>query len=103
MGETPKTIVTWSNANNSLRFICNSICIDENNFFEQFKMSEKYFNEQSEEQHNISLGECRLPDFKYFKELIIEFDNLLIVIELSFSLPGSNASVERLFSIMNST
>ena len=49
---TPKTIVTWSNAKNSIRLLtttCNTICIDENNFFDQFKMFEKYFKEQSEE------------------------------------------------------
>ncbi|KAL4142116.1 hypothetical protein QTP88_004636 [Uroleucon formosanum] len=82
---TSKIIVTWSNAKNSIRFlttICNTICVEENNFFEQFKMFEKYFKEQSEEWHNISLKEY---------------------VKFSFSLPGSNAAVERVFSLMNST
>lgn len=103
---TPKTIVTWSNAKNSIRFLtttCNTICIDENNFFDQFKMFEKYFNEQSEEWHNISLEERWLSAIKQFIELNIEFDCLLIVVEFFFSLPGSNAAVERVFSLMNST
>ena len=70
---TPKTIVTWSNAKNSIRLLtttCNTICIDENNFFDQFKMFEKYFKEQSEEWHNISLEERWLSAFKHFKDLI---------------------------------
>ncbi|KAE9542343.1 hypothetical protein AGLY_003470 [Aphis glycines] len=104
---TPKTIVTWSNAKNSIRFLtktCNTIFIDEYNFFNQFKMFEKYFKEQSEEWHNIlSLEERWLSAFKYFKELNITIDCLLIVVEFSFSLPGSNAAVERVFSLMNST
>ncbi|KAL4092204.1 hypothetical protein QTP88_026743 [Uroleucon formosanum] len=82
---TSKIIVTWSNAKNSIRFlttICNTICVEENNFFEQFKMFEKYFKEQNEEWHNISLKEY---------------------VKFSFSLPGSNAAVERVFSLMNST
>lgn len=84
---TPKTIVTWSNAKNSIRFLtttCNAICIDENNFFYQFKMFEKYFKEQSEEWHNISLEEHWLSAFKHFKELNIEFDCLLIVVKFFF-------------------
>lgn len=47
----PKKVVTWINAKNSIRFltsICNSICVDENNFFEQFKIFGKYFKEQNE-------------------------------------------------------
>ncbi|KAF0737609.1 O-acetyl-ADP-ribose deacetylase 1-like [Aphis craccivora] len=44
-----------------------------------------------------------LSAFKHFKELNIEFDCLLIVVEFFFSLPGSNAAVERVFSLMNST
>lgn len=103
---TPKTIVTWINAKSSIRFLtltCNSICIDENNFFEQFKMFEKYFKEQNEEWHNLSLERHWLSVFKHFKEHNIEFDCLLMVVEFSFSLPGSNAAVERVFSLMNST
>lgn len=45
---TPITNVTWSNAKNSVRFLtttCNTIFIDKNNFFDQFKMFEKYFKE----------------------------------------------------------
>lgn len=97
---TPKTNVTWSNAKNSIRFLtttCNTICIDENNFFDQFKMFEKYFKEQGEEWHNISLEERWLSVFKHFKELNITFDCLLTVVEFSFSLPSSNAAVERVF------
>lgn len=48
---------------------------------------EKYFKEQSEERHNISLEKCWVLDFKYFKELNIEFDCLLIIVEFFFSLP----------------
>lgn len=79
------------------------MCIDENRFFEQFKIFEKYFNEQSGEWCNISFEERWLSAFKHFKELNIEFDGLLIVVEFSFSLPGSNAVVERVFSLMNNT
>lgn len=103
---TPKKIVTWSNVNNSTTFItstCNSICIDENNYFEQFKVFEKYFSEQSEEWHKISLEERWLLTFKHFKELNIEFNILLMVVEFFFTLPGSNAAVECVFSLMNST
>ncbi|KAF0758242.1 protein FAM200B-like [Aphis craccivora] len=52
--------------------------------------------------YNIYL-ERWLSAFKYFKELNITIDCLLIVVEFSFSLPGSNAAVERVFSLMNST
>lgn len=102
-----KLFSTWSNEKNSIRFLtktCNTIFIDENNFFDQFKMFEKYFKEQSEEWHNIlSFKERWLSAFKYFKELNITIDCLLIVVEFSFSLPGSNAAVESVFSLMNST
>lgn len=62
---TSKTIVTWSNAKNSIRFLtktCNTIC-------------------ESEEWHNISLEERWLSAIKQFAELNIESDCLLIVVE----------------------
>lgn len=46
---TPKIIVNWNNLKRFLIETCNTICIDGNNFFDQFKIFEKYFKKQSEE------------------------------------------------------
>jgi len=56
---TTKTIVTWENVKKSVFFIDNlmpkskpnNTTFDEEMFFEQFKMFEKIFHQQSDEWH----------------------------------------------------
>ncbi|KAL4100954.1 hypothetical protein QTP88_020978 [Uroleucon formosanum] len=106
---TPKTIVTWENVKKSVQFINNvmskpnSVTFDEETFFEQFKTFEKIFHQQNDEWHHQDIEDKWLFIFKTFADNNQEFSMLLKVVEFSFVLPGSNAAVERVFSLMNNT
>lgn len=77
----------------------NNTTFDEEMFFEQFKTFEKIFS--STKWRCPEIEDKWLFIFKTFPDSKQEFSMLLQVVELS--LPGSNAAVERIFSLVNST
>lgn len=102
---TPKTIVTWENVKKSVVFINNvlstsNVPFNEEMFFEQFKSFEKNCHQQNDEWHHPKIEEKFLFNFKTFSDDKLKFSMLLKVVEFSFVLPGSNAAVERVFSLI---
>ncbi|KAL4091619.1 hypothetical protein QTP88_026278 [Uroleucon formosanum] len=51
----------------------------------------------------ISVEQKWVQIFNIFKEKDVYISNLAMVVEFAFCLPGSNASIERVFSLMTTT
>lgn len=102
---TPKSLVTWENTKNSITIISSTsnLAVDEEAYFEQFKLFEKIFIQENDEWHEQDLENKWLFIFKKISEAKEECSFLFKVVEFCFTLPGSNAAVERDFSIINHT
>lgn len=97
MGKCKKSVIFINN------IMSNNVTCDEEMFFKQFKMFEKMFHQQNDEWHFQEIENKWISIFKTFTDNNHTFFELLKVVEFSFAFPGSNASVERVFSLMNST
>ncbi|KAF0713388.1 protein FAM200B-like [Aphis craccivora] len=95
--------ISWSNLKLSINFVKSklNIVLNEEELFGQFKLFEKLIKEKSTEWHSLTFEEKWISIFKSFKETNTDYSTLLKLIEFAFVLPGSNAVVERLFSLMN--
>lgn len=96
---TSKSLVTGENAKNSITIISSTsnITIDEEAYFEQFKLFEKIYTQQNDEWHEHDLENKWLFIFKKISEAKDKYSFLFKVVEFCFTLPGSNAAVERIF------
>jgi len=95
--------ISWSNLKLSINFVKSklNIVLNEEELFEQFKLFEKLVKEKSAEWHSLTFEEKWISIFKSFKETNTDYSTLLKLVEFAFALPGSNAAVERIFSLMN--
>lgn len=91
--------ISWSNLKLSINFVKSKLNIVLNE--EQFKLFEKLVKEKSTEWHSLTFEEKWISIFKSFKETNTDYSTLLKLVKFAFELPGSNAAVERIFSLMN--
>jgi len=99
-----KDEINWSNIKPSISFLKLNfkITLNEEKLYEQFKMFEQVLRKQADEWQCKISEEKWLSIFKSFRENNVDYTMLLKIIEFAFALPGSNAAVERIFSLMNS-
>lgn len=102
---TKKDIVTWQNAKNTLNAISKYVSVNEDNYFDEFMAFLNIFQEKFDDwtKNSTSLEQKWIQIFKIFKEKDVSISNLAAVVEFAFCLPGSNASIERVFSLMTTT
>ncbi|CAI6360864.1 unnamed protein product [Macrosiphum euphorbiae] len=93
-----KDEINWSNIKPSISFLKLNfnITLNEEELYEQF------LRNKTDEWQCKTSEEKWLSIFKSFKENNIDYSMLLKIVEFAFALPGSNAAVERIFSLMNS-
>lgn len=84
---------------NNIRNVCDNELFDEVRRLNKFCEKNEMFNKWSES--DIDADKRWVEIFKFFKTEHIPFNNLKILVEAAMCLPGTNASVERTFSIIN--
>lgn len=99
--------VNWIDIENCVEFLSKEmpdIKIDDNCLFEEIRRLNIYLNsdklEQWENQH-VEIDKRWVEIFNHFKNEHIPFENLVILVEFTLCCPGTNAAVERVFSIGN--
>jgi len=102
---TKKHNVTWQNGKNTLNSLSEFVVVNEDGYFDEFLTFLNIFQEKFDEwtKNSTSLEQKWLQIFKLFKEKDVGISNFAAVVEFEFCLPGSNTSIERVFSLMTST
>lgn len=102
------SIFDWDVVEKSWQFLDNRSYVqnmDKNALFNQFTFMHVYITEQKkiEEWNSINIScESRWIDiFKFFKEKSQGFQELSAIVEYGFTIPITNASAERVFSLVN--
>ena len=101
---TNKSTVTWNNAKNTIKMLSKYIKVNEEQYFDEFMAFINIFQDKFDDwSKNVILVEQKwVQIFNIFKEKDIKVSNLAMVVVCTF-LPGSNASIERVFSLMTTT
>jgi len=86
-----------NNQNNS------NLKLDEDNLFDKFSHVEKCLNREfmngKKKSAKVEVKWCEI--FEYTKTHNIDTTNISKIVEYSLAMPGKNAAVERIFSIIN--
>jgi len=102
---TNKNTVTWNNAKNTIKMLSKYVKVNEDEYFDEFMAFINIFQDKFDDwTKNVVLVEQKwVQIFNIFKEKYVNVPNLAMVVEFAFCLPGSNASIERVFSLMTTT
>jgi len=102
---TKKHIITWQNAKNTLNAISKYVLVNKDDYFDEFIAFKNIFKEKFDDwtKNSTSLEQKWIQIIKIFEEKDVGVSNLAAVVEFAFCLPGSNALIERMFSLMTTT
>jgi hypothetical protein len=99
---------TWSEVEVANDMVCivagRSSAADDNRLFDQTTCVASYATAEMIErwaQSGTSTGQRWLEVFEHFKNQQLEFDAILRLVQFALALPGTNAPIERVFSLMN--
>lgn len=105
---TLQSQIKWEDVLQTIEFLkehCNQTDINDNELFDEIRRANLFCENNNKIQQwaedNIEIDQRWCEIFSFFKTEQIPYDNLLFIIEVSMSLPGTNASVERVSSIIN--
>uniref|UniRef100_A0A8C6UAT9 HAT C-terminal dimerisation domain-containing protein n=1 Tax=Neogobius melanostomus TaxID=47308 RepID=A0A8C6UAT9_9GOBI len=98
----------WDEVECSLRYVSTKLPqsdISETELFDEVTSVKTYTSEKIEQWNTISTpaDERWAEMFTHFKHSHVPFRNIFVICQFAMCLPGTNAPVERIFSIMNNT
>lgn len=99
--------IEWKEVSLAVEFVMQEvkdIVINDNFLFEEIRRVNLYLNEEKLKKWNdekIELDKRWVDIFRHFREEHIPHENLKVLIEISLCCPGTNAAVERVFSLGN--
>ncbi|CAI6359364.1 unnamed protein product [Macrosiphum euphorbiae] len=79
--------------------------VNEDEYFDELMAFINIFQDKFDDwtKNVISVEQKSVHIFNIFKEKYVNVSNLAMVVEFAFCFPGSNASIERVFSLMTTT
>lgn len=98
---------SWDKVELSLMYIMkkrSNISINDTDVFDKFSCVQNYVSSEKKfewKESQMSAGDGWVEIFKFFNEKMIQFENISKIVEFCLCLPGSNAPIERVFSILN--
>uniref|UniRef100_A0AAQ6A1P8 HAT C-terminal dimerisation domain-containing protein n=2 Tax=Amphiprion ocellaris TaxID=80972 RepID=A0AAQ6A1P8_AMPOC len=98
----------WDEVESSLRYVSTKLPqtdISETELFDEVTSVKTYTSEKLEQWNTTSTtaDERWAEMFRHFKQSHVPFKNISALCQFAMCLPGTNAPVERIFSIMNNT
>lgn len=99
--------VNWADIEKCVEFLSTEmpdIKIDDNALFDEIRRLNLYLNSDKLDiwkNQYVEIDKRWVEIFNYFKKEHIPYENLAILVEFVLSCPGTNAAVERVFSIGN--
>lgn len=98
----------WDEVECSLRYVSSKLAhinINETELFDKVTSVKTYTSDNIEQWNRDTkpADERWAEMFKHFKQGSIPFKNVAIICQFAMCLPGTNASLEHIFSIMNNT
>uniref|UniRef100_A0A1A8CP43 HAT C-terminal dimerisation domain-containing protein n=1 Tax=Nothobranchius kadleci TaxID=1051664 RepID=A0A1A8CP43_NOTKA len=98
----------WDEVESSLRYVSSklpNIHINETELFDEVTSVKTYTSDKiGQWDRDIKPADERWAEiFTHFKHQNVPFKNVAVICQFAMCLPGTNASVERIFSLMNNT
>ena len=96
----------WSDVDGSVDFFSNYesvTCLNENVLFDEFFHVRKIIHQNIQDwtSRKLTVFQCWIEIFQQCRESHIKVDNVFEMLEFVLCIPGTTASVERIFSLMN--